>query len=131
MTRVSHSSESKFRPDIEGLRGIAVLLVVMFHCGVPGFGGGFTGVDVFFALSGYLITGLIVDEIEQTGKLSFRNFYTAFATGIGLGRREHAAAGSVGVLPAGDRGVCEVGSLYVAVHQQLHVHARRHELLCE
>jgi peptidoglycan/LPS O-acetylase OafA/YrhL len=72
---VSHSSESKFRPDIEGLRGIVVLLVVMFHCGVPGFGGGFTGVDVFFALSGYLITGLIVDEIEQTGTLSFRNFY--------------------------------------------------------
>jgi peptidoglycan/LPS O-acetylase OafA/YrhL len=57
------------------MRGIAVLLVVLFHCGTPGFAGGFTGVDVFFALSGYLITGLIVDEVEQTGKLSFSNFY--------------------------------------------------------
>jgi peptidoglycan/LPS O-acetylase OafA/YrhL len=72
---VSHRHGSKFRPDIEGMRGIAVLLVVLFHCGAPGFSGGFTGVDVFFALSGYLITGLIVEEVEQTGKLSFSNFY--------------------------------------------------------
>jgi peptidoglycan/LPS O-acetylase OafA/YrhL len=64
-----------FRPDIEGLRGIAVLLVVLFHCGVPGFRGGYIGVDVFFALSGYLITGLIVAEIEKTAAFSFRNFY--------------------------------------------------------
>src|ERR1700739_1828353 len=52
-----------FRPDIEGLRGIAVLLVVLFHCGLPGFRGGYIGVDVFFVVSGYLITGLIVAEI--------------------------------------------------------------------
>src|SRR5882672_5898118 len=57
------------------MRGIAVVLVVFFHCGAPGFGGGFIGVDVFFALSGYLITGLIVNEIEREGRLSFRNFY--------------------------------------------------------
>ncbi len=57
------------------MRGIAVLLVVMFHCGIPGFKGGFIGVDVFFALSGYLITGLILNEIARTGKLSFRYFY--------------------------------------------------------
>ena len=69
------SRSEKFRPDIEGLRGIAVVLVVLFHCRVPGFSGGFTGVDVFFALSGYLITGLIVDEIQRNGHLSFRNFY--------------------------------------------------------
>jgi peptidoglycan/LPS O-acetylase OafA/YrhL len=69
------SPQSGFRPDIEGMRGIAVLLVVLFHCGVPGFSGGFTGVDVFFALSGYLMTGLIVAEVERTGKLSLRNFY--------------------------------------------------------
>jgi peptidoglycan/LPS O-acetylase OafA/YrhL len=75
MAGVPHNSQGKFRPDIEGLRGIAVLLVVLFHCGVPGFSGGFIGVDVFFALSGYLITGQIVDEIQRTGKLSFRNFY--------------------------------------------------------
>lgn len=64
-----------FRPDIEGLRGIAILLVILFHSRVPGFSGGFVGVDVFFALSGYLITGLIVAEVEQTGRLDFKNFY--------------------------------------------------------
>ena len=75
MREIPSNPYSRFRPDIEGLRGIAVLYVVLFHCGIPGFGGGFTGVDDFFALSGYLITGLLVNEIEQTGKLSFRNFY--------------------------------------------------------
>ena len=64
-----------FRPDIEGLRGVAVLLVVLFHTGLPGFRGGYIGVDVFFALSGYLITGLIVSEIENTGAFRFRKFY--------------------------------------------------------
>jgi peptidoglycan/LPS O-acetylase OafA/YrhL len=57
------------------MRGVAVLLVVLFHCSVPAFRGGFIGVDVFFALSGYLITGLIVSEVERNGRLSFRNFY--------------------------------------------------------
>ena len=69
------NSSKSFRADIEGMRGIAVLLVVLFHSGVPGFTGGFTGVDVFFALSGYLITGIILHELAKTGKLSFRNFY--------------------------------------------------------
>jgi peptidoglycan/LPS O-acetylase OafA/YrhL len=64
-----------FRTDIEGLRGIAVLMVVAFHCGIPGFGGGFAGVDVFFALSGYLITGLLVAEIRRTGELNLLEFY--------------------------------------------------------
>ncbi len=64
-----------FRPDIEGLRGIAVLLVVAFHAGVPGFTGGFIGVDVFFVLSGYLITGLLVKEMEKNETISLLNFY--------------------------------------------------------
>lgn len=76
MSSSSDSSSSKaFRPDIEGMRGIAVLLVVLFHSGVPGFSGGFIGVDVFFALSGYLITGIILHELAKTGTFSFRNFY--------------------------------------------------------
>ena len=64
-----------FRPDIEGLRGIAILLVVLFHCDVPGLSGGFVGVDVFFVLSGFLITGMLVDEIQRTSKLSLLQFY--------------------------------------------------------
>lgn len=64
-----------FRPDIEGLRGIAILIVVLFHCGIPGFSGGFVGVDVFFVLSGYLITGLLVAEIQKTSELSLLQFY--------------------------------------------------------
>ena len=64
-----------FRPDIEGLRAIAVLLVVLYHGGLPGLSGGFVGVDVFFVLSGYLITGLLVREIESSGGVSFLTFY--------------------------------------------------------
>lgn len=64
-----------FRPDLEGLRGVAILLVVAYHAGVPGFTGGYVGVDVFFVLSGYLITSLLVQEIETTGRLDFIAFY--------------------------------------------------------
>ena len=64
-----------FRRDIEGLRGLAVLLVVLFHAGVPGFSGGYVGVDVFFVLSGYLITGLLASEVERTGRVGFAAFY--------------------------------------------------------
>ena len=65
----------RFRPDLEGLRAVAVLLVLLYHAGVPGFGGGYVGVDVFFVLSGFLITGIIVREIEATGTLDLAAFY--------------------------------------------------------
>jgi len=64
-----------YRSDIEGLRGVAVLLVVAFHAGVPHFRGGFIGVDVFFVLSGYLITGLLLREIEEHGRINIAAFY--------------------------------------------------------
>ena len=64
-----------FRPDIEGLRGIAVLLVVAYHVGLPFVGGGFVGVDVFFVLSGFLITGLLRQEADATGTISLPAFY--------------------------------------------------------
>lgn len=64
-----------YRTDIEGLRAIAVLLVVAVHAGVPWLRGGFVGVDVFFVLSGFLITGLLVQEVSNTGRLRFIEFY--------------------------------------------------------
>ena len=64
-----------YRPDIEGLRGLAVALVVAFHAAPKRISGGFIGVDVFFVISGYLITGLLLREIEETGRLSFAGFY--------------------------------------------------------
>jgi peptidoglycan/LPS O-acetylase OafA/YrhL len=72
--RVNPSSAA-FRPEIEGLRAIAIFLVVGYHAAIPGFAGGYIGVDVFFVLSGYLITGLLVREIEQTGHLDLLGFY--------------------------------------------------------
>jgi peptidoglycan/LPS O-acetylase OafA/YrhL len=67
-------SRSGYRPDIEGLRGVAVSLVVVYHA-TSRLHGGFIGVDVFFVLSGYLITDLLVREIEDTGRLSLAGFY--------------------------------------------------------
>jgi peptidoglycan/LPS O-acetylase OafA/YrhL len=68
-------TSSGYRPEIDGLRAIAVLCVLAFHVGLPGFSGGFVGVDVFFVISGYLITGIIADEIAATGRLDFKKFY--------------------------------------------------------
>src|SRR3984885_5243991 len=65
----------EFRSDIEGLRAVAVLLVVACHCGVSWCRGGFIGVDVFFVLSGYLITGLLMAEIRRTSRLDLPRFY--------------------------------------------------------
>lgn len=64
-----------FRGDIEGLRAIAILLVVAAHAKVPWLQGGFVGVDVFFVLSGYLITSLLVREIGATGTVNLLGFY--------------------------------------------------------
>ena len=66
---------SAFRPDVEGLRAVAILLVVAYHVGIPGFAGGYVGVDVFFVLSGYLITGLLLREVQQTGTINLIEFY--------------------------------------------------------
>ena len=60
--------------EIQGLRALAVLLVIAFHAKF--LSGGFIGVDIFYVISGYLITGLLVRELEETGSVSFRNFYS-------------------------------------------------------
>ena len=64
-----------YRRDIEGLRALAVVAVLLYHFGVPGLGGGFVGVDVFFVISGYLITSLLTDERTRTGRVSILRFY--------------------------------------------------------
>lgn len=70
------------RDDLQGLRAVAVLLVVFAHAGVGFLRGGFVGVDVFFVLSGYLITGLLLGEAVKTGAVSLTNFYARRARRI-------------------------------------------------
>lgn len=63
-----------YRPEVDGLRAVAVISVILFHAGFSGFGGGFVGVDVFFVISGYLITTIVLSELQQ-GKFSLLGFY--------------------------------------------------------
>lgn len=70
-----------FRHDINGLRAWAVVAVVLYHFGVPGFSGGFVGVDVFFVISGFLMTSIIISGLEQ-GSFSLWSFYLARARRI-------------------------------------------------
>ncbi len=71
----------EYRPEIDGLRAIAVLAVIVYHAptvtinGFSLFKGGYLGVDIFFVISGYLITSIIIKEIKQYGSFSFKNFY--------------------------------------------------------
>lgn len=67
-------SSTRYRPDIDGLRFVAVVPVVLFHAEVPGFSGGFVGVDIFFVISGYLITSIIVRELLDR-EFSIAGFY--------------------------------------------------------
>lgn len=69
------SSRARFRPDIEGMRAIAVGLVILFHAYHQPFTGGFVGVDVFFVISGFLITSLLLKEHERAGRISISGFY--------------------------------------------------------
>lgn len=92
-TRPTQRSETqRFRADIEGLRAVAVLAVVLFHASVPGISGGFVGVDVFFVISGFLITGLLWREVSSTGTVRLSSFYGARA------RRLLPASALVGVI---------------------------------
>ena len=64
----------KYRAEIDGLRALAVLPVILFHAGFEWFGGGFVGVDVFFVISGYLITSILINDLENNA-FSLINFY--------------------------------------------------------
>jgi len=67
--------DRKFRPDVQGMRAIAILLALVYHAGVPAFTGGYVGIEVFFVISGFVITGLLLREREGTGRTSLRSFY--------------------------------------------------------
>ncbi|WP_439541296.1 acyltransferase family protein [Hyphomicrobium sp.] len=67
-------ASSPYRPDIDGLRALSIVAVVLHHFDVPYFGGGFVGVDVFFVISGYLITSIVLPDVRK-GTFSFARFY--------------------------------------------------------
>jgi peptidoglycan/LPS O-acetylase OafA/YrhL len=81
VSRTTPRSVRTFRPDIEGLRAVAVTLVVLNHLDF-GFSGGFVGVDVFFVISGFLITRQLMSEYEKTNHISFAGFYARRARRI-------------------------------------------------
>lgn len=64
-----------FRSDIEGFRGLRMLLILLYHADVPGVTGGYVALDLFFVMSGFLITGLLISEIERTGRLRIGQFF--------------------------------------------------------
>lgn len=66
---------SGYRPEIEGLRALAVVPVVLFHFGVAGFGGGFVGVDIFYVISGFLIGGILWSEFSRSGTIRLGHFF--------------------------------------------------------
>lgn len=69
------SSSIKYRAEIDGLRAIAVISVIIYHLNANWLPGGFLGVDIFFVISGFLITGIIINEIQEN-RFSFKDFYT-------------------------------------------------------
>ena len=76
------STRQAFRPDVQGLRAVAVGLVVLNHAGIKAAAGGYVGVDVFFVISGFLITGLLLADASRNGRVSFTTFYTRRALRI-------------------------------------------------
>jgi peptidoglycan/LPS O-acetylase OafA/YrhL len=80
--RPKPAPKSSFRGDLEGLRAVAVILVLLYHAQIPFFGAGYVGVDVFFVLSGFLITGILLRERESSGAISLPGFYARRARRI-------------------------------------------------
>ncbi len=74
-TRERTSGKLGYRPSLDALRAISVIAVVLYHAGIPWMPGGFLGVEVFFVVSGFLITTLLVEERHHTGAISLRNFW--------------------------------------------------------
>ena len=70
----SSNGKRRYMPGIDGLRAIAVIGVILYHLNIPWFQGGFSGVTVFFVLSGYLITDILIDEWNQNNKINYLRF---------------------------------------------------------
>ncbi|WP_343602056.1 acyltransferase family protein [Mycobacterium sp.] len=87
-------AETGFRPDIEGLRGLTLLAIFGFHVDMPGVGGGFCGPDIFFIISGFVITGQLWREVSTTGSVGLRRFFGKRA------RRLLPVSATVGVVTA-------------------------------
>ena len=66
-------------PALDGIRAIAIVAVILFHMGATWLPGGYLGVDVFFVLSGYLITWILLDRLRRLGRINFKEFYLARA----------------------------------------------------
>lgn len=76
MATTNSGSETTYRPELDGLRSIAVYAVILFHTGMQWLSGGFVGVDLFFVLSGFLVTQVILGEIARTGTFGVGAFYS-------------------------------------------------------
>jgi peptidoglycan/LPS O-acetylase OafA/YrhL len=86
------------RLDVQGLRALAVAAVVLDHAGLPGVGGGYVGVDIFFVVSGFLITGQLARRLETTGRIGFADFYARRARRILPASLTVLALTAIGVL---------------------------------
>src|ERR1700712_5911375 len=86
--------KTEFRNDIEGLRGFTLLAIVGWHISMPGVSGGFVGPDIFFEISGFVITGALWKQLSSTGTLGLRQFYG------GRARRLLPVSATVGVITA-------------------------------
>src|SRR4051794_12631088 len=92
------------RPDVQGLRALAVVLVILDHAGVPWFRGAFVGVDVFFVISGFLISSMLLHEATTTCRVRIGHFYARRARRILPAAGPVAAGLSLGATPTGASG---------------------------
>ncbi|ORW84647.1 acyltransferase [Mycobacterium sp. IEC1808] len=92
--QAARPAETGFRDDIEGLRGFTLLAILGFHISMPGVSGGFVGPDIFFEISGFVITGQLWRQVSTTGTIGLRKFYGARA------RRLLPVSATVGVITA-------------------------------
>ncbi len=93
-TQAQRPAETGFRNDIEGLRGFTLLAIVGWHISMPGVSGGFVGPDIFFEISGFVITGQLWRQVSSTGTIGLRKFFGARA------RRLLPVSATVGVITA-------------------------------